>query len=98
MRDAIEGWLAYGAALNEGRALFPSDAQFGKWKEETVLGNLPITPNAKEDQAAMWAAANADHHAARKKQGVVVNFRPFRETGVWANAQDMTELEFFAWR
>jgi len=29
--DTIEGWLAYGAALNEGRGLFPSDEQFGQW-------------------------------------------------------------------
>ena len=26
--DAIDGWLAYGAALNEGRALFAGDAEF----------------------------------------------------------------------
>ena len=44
--------LAYGAALNEGRALFPSDEQFGQW----VSGNLPHTER-HERAAAMWAAA-----------------------------------------
>lgn len=67
--EAIEGWLAYGAALNEGRALFPSDEQFGRWKAESVLGKLPITPEAKEDQAAMWAAANRDQFEEARAAG-----------------------------
>jgi phage N-6-adenine-methyltransferase len=48
---AVEGWLIYGAALNEGRKLFRSDELFGKW----VKGNLPDTEQ-KEREAAMWAA------------------------------------------
>ena len=62
--DAIEGWLAYGAALNEGRALFPSDEQFGEW---VVSSNLRLSENDKmERAAAMWAAANADQLAEAK--------------------------------
>lgn len=77
--DAIEGWLAYGAALNEGRALFAGDAEFGKWVAENSLrqvGGADIHDH--ERAAAMWAAANADqlaeaspqqmHPAARKQE------------------------------
>ena len=40
---AIEGWLAYGASLNEGRALFPSDEQFGQWVDASVNDKLSVT-------------------------------------------------------
>jgi hypothetical protein len=54
--DALQGWLAYGAALNEGRAMFPSDEQFGDW---LVSSNLRLSENDKmERAAAMWAAAS----------------------------------------
>ena len=51
--DAVEGWLAYGAALNEGRAIFPGDQEFGEWVRSSNLeeGVHPA------DQSA---AANAD--------------------------------------
>lgn len=55
--DAIEGWLAYGAALNEGREMFPGDREFGQWVEANVLcqlGNASVHPH--EQLAAMWAA------------------------------------------
>lgn len=58
--DAIEGWLAYGAALNEGRALFPGDREFSAWMAEWQLA---IQVEAHERAAAMWAAANADQLA-----------------------------------
>ena len=62
--DAIDGWLAYGAALNEGRSLFKSDEQFGEW---IVSSNLRLSENDKmERAAAMWAAANADQLAEAK--------------------------------
>lgn len=60
----IGGWLAYGHALNEGRALFPSDEQFGQW----VKGNLPDTEQ-KVREAAMWAAANADQFEEARQRG-----------------------------
>ena len=50
--------LAYGAALNEGRALFAGDREFGQWVTEVCSANLAVHPG--ERQAAMWAAANAD--------------------------------------
>ena len=63
--DAIDGWLAYGAALNEGRGLFPSDEQFGEW---LVTNNLSDT-NQAERAAAMWAAANPDDFNAARTAG-----------------------------
>ena len=62
--DAIEGWLAYGAALNEGRALFAEDKAFGRWITENLSSNLEVHP--AEQSAAMWAAANADQLAEAK--------------------------------
>ena len=49
--DAIEGWLAYGAALNEGRALFPGDREFGQWLEVNDL-NMMATFNLKREAHA----------------------------------------------
>ena len=67
--DTIEGWLAYGAALNEGRGRFPGDREFGQWVAENVhyqVGNA-IRP---EDQiAAMWAAANQDNFDMARAAG-----------------------------
>ena len=51
--QTITGWLEYGGALNEGRALHKSNELFGQW----VKGNLPETEQ-KDREAAMWAAAN----------------------------------------
>ena len=65
--DAIDGWLAYGAALNEGRALFAGDAEFGKWVAENSLSQLATAEvDRNERAAAMWAAANADQLAEAK--------------------------------
>ena len=50
---AIEGWLEYGAALNEGRAQFASNEQFGQW----VSDNLPRTKKYAQSDT-MWAAGN----------------------------------------
>jgi hypothetical protein len=40
--DTIEGWFAYGAALNEGRGLFSGDREFGEWLAENVLSQVAI--------------------------------------------------------
>jgi hypothetical protein len=48
-------WLAYGAALNEGRGLFASDEKFGRWIEEFVNDKLSVTANLHERAAALWA-------------------------------------------
>jgi len=67
--DAIEGWLAYGASLNEGRALFPSDEQFGQWVDASVNDKLSVTPNLHERAAAMWASANCDQFEEARATG-----------------------------
>lgn len=68
--DAIAGWIAYGAALNEGRTMFPGDAEFGQWLRISNLdkraGN-DIHPG--EQQAAMWAAANPGQFEQAKAAG-----------------------------
>lgn len=83
--DAIEGWLAYGAALNEGRALFPSDEQFGRWVD-SVNDNLSFTPNLHERAAAMWAASNPDQFAQARAAG---NARTVR--GIHAKWQEVED-------
>lgn len=71
----IGGWLAYGHALNEGRALFPSDEQFGQWIDENGLRQLvghegaPRDVNEHERAAAMWAATNADQFEEARQRG-----------------------------
>ena len=61
--DANEGWLAYGHALNEGRALHPGDREFSVWMAEWQVA-IQVDPH--ERAAAMWAAANADQLAEAK--------------------------------
>jgi hypothetical protein len=80
--DTIAGWLAYGAALNEGRAMFPEgdDYNFGKWKQANVYDNLSESfprPNEHEEAAAMWAAANPAQFDEAKAAG---NARTVRAT------------------
>ena len=58
--DAMGGWLAYGAALNEGRSMFPGDREFGEWLSQWQVA-IAVEPH--ERAAAMWAAANADQLA-----------------------------------
>ncbi len=53
---APDGWIAYGAALNEGRALFAGDTEFGQWVSECQLD----TADRHDRSAAMWGAANHD--------------------------------------
>jgi hypothetical protein len=69
--DAMDGWMAYGAALNEGRALHTSengvedDRGFGGWINDNDLHQLggDKAVHDLERAAAMWAAANADQLA-----------------------------------
>lgn len=61
----IGGWLAYGHALNEGRALFPADRDFGQWVTVSQLD----TPDRMDRAAAMWAAANADQFEEARQRG-----------------------------
>jgi hypothetical protein len=70
--DTIAGWIAYGAALNEGRELFPGNLEFGQWKHSNgICDNRcqeckpldqvgPTQPLHQDVQAAMWAAEDPD--------------------------------------
>lgn len=67
---AIDGWLAYGVALNEGRSLFPGDAEFGKWVADNALSQLATAEvDRNERAAAMWAAANLDQFEEARAAG-----------------------------
>ena len=61
---ATEGWLEYGAGLNEGREMFPKggqgDKDFGEWK---VVSQLE-TPSRDDAAAAMWAAEDIERFYA----------------------------------
>jgi hypothetical protein len=51
----IDGWLEYGAALNEGRRMFPEgdNVRFSAW---VATCNLQFEVLANDRAAAMWAA------------------------------------------
>lgn len=49
----IGGWLAYGHALNEGRALFPGDREFGEWVVQCNLHLLAENGLKREAHAAI---------------------------------------------
>ena len=80
--DTIEGWLAYGAALNEGRALFPvgDNSRFSEW---LTTNNLSVANDA-ERAAAMWAAANPDEFEAARGSSKARTVR-----GIYAKWQEM---------
>ena len=90
--DAIEGWLAYGAALNEGRALFPEnprgDAAFGQWIVDEQLVRLHAERDVfqAERAAAMWAAANPDQFAEARAAGKARTVR-----GIYAKWQEIED-------
>ena len=66
--QTIEGWIIYGAALNEGRSMFPSDEQFGQWVISSGVYQLGTDEIRREDRAAaMWAAANQTEFEDAKK-------------------------------
>lgn len=84
--DTIEGWLAYGAALNEGRGLFAGDAEFGQWVAQSQLGIATDGNPIKMDEraAAMWAAANPPEFDTARQAS---NARTVR--GIYAKWQEM---------
>lgn len=81
--DTIEGWLAYGAALNEGRGLFhpEDDKGFGQW---LYSSNLEEKIHPADKSAAMWAAANPPEFDAARQAS---NARTVR--GIYAKWQEM---------
>lgn len=89
--DTIAGWLAYGAALNEGRAQFhpEDDKGFGKWVEDNLLSQVATVdgpkPVLRDDRAAaMWAAANPDQFAEARAAGSARTVR-----GIYAKWQEI---------
>jgi hypothetical protein len=78
--DTIAGWLAYGAALNEGRGMFPGDREFGEWVAQSQLGIAADGTPIKLDNraAAMWAAGNPEQFEEAKAAG---NARTVRVSG-----------------
>lgn len=81
--DAIAGWLAYGAALNEGRGLFhpEDDKGFGQW---LYSSNLEENTHPADRSAAMWAAANPEQFDAARAAGGARTVR-----GIHAKWQEM---------
>ena len=91
VEQTMEGWLAYGSALNEGRAMFPSDEQFGQWVRETQLA-----AHASKDErtAAMWAAANLeDFHKTKEANPRVRTVRGLHTK--WKEEQKSTDVKNF---
>jgi len=93
--QAIQGWLAYGRALNEARTLLPSDTAFGQWIAENGLDR----PNGRmvtrsERAAAMWAAANADQFEEARQRGNPRTIRGIHAK--WKDIEAEREAERFA--
>lgn len=90
--EAIEGWLAYGAALNDGRALFPSDEQFGQWVAESGLSQVGTHEIKRDDRAAaMWAAAEPEQFAEARAAGNARTVRGIH--AAWKELQREREAE-----
>ena len=72
--DTIAGWLAYGAALNEGRGMFPSDEQFGQWVVENGLSQVGTHEVKRDDRsAAMWAAGNPEQYQSEGDRNLITH-------------------------
>jgi len=70
--NTLEGWLAYGAALNEGRALFhpEDDKGFGQWVADNLLSQVATVEITRDDRsAAMWGASKPDQLETAKSAG-----------------------------
>jgi len=90
--DTIEGWLAYGAALNEGRAMFPSNEQFGQWVIESGLSQVATKEILRDDRsAAMWAAGNRDDFYAVRAASNARTIRGIHAK--WKDLEDEREEE-----
>lgn len=93
--NTIGGWLAYGHALNEGRALFPADRQFGEWVQSAKLAEWSGKPVHDHDRAAaMWAAANADQFEEARQRGNPRTIRGIHAK--WKEIEAEREAERFA--
>lgn len=85
--DTIEGWLAYGAALNEGRGLFhpEDDKGFGQWVSDNLLSQVATVEVTRDDRAAaMWAAREPEQFEQAQAQGKARTVR-----GIYAKWNEM---------
>lgn len=87
----IGGWLSYGHAMNEARALFPADRDFGEWCRSA---NLSDRMNDHDRAAAMWAAANADQFDEARQRGNPRTIRGIHSK--WKEIEAEREAERFA--
>lgn len=65
----MAGWVMYGAALNEGRELYPgkeNDRAFGFWARAITSPNLGDIHD-DDRAAAMWAAKDPDTFTATRR-------------------------------
>ena len=85
---AIEGWLAYGAALNDARELFPADREFGEWIRSAMLADRI---HDHERAAAMWAAKWPEQFAEAKAAGNARTVRGIHAK--WQEIKDAREAE-----
>lgn len=84
--NSVEGWLAYGSALNVLRELHLSDRDFGKAVDKAGLGALPALAAAKASAkinpndriAAMWGAGSPDQLERAKTLGGAGKTRTLR--------------------
>jgi hypothetical protein len=99
--NTLEGWLAYGAALNEGRKLHPSDELFGQW---LVSNNLLHTDGDEVNRpiraAAIWANEYPDQYeracaAGNSKtiRGIYAKWNEIDAERVATEARAMAEAE-----
>ena len=94
--DAIDGWLAYGAALNEGRKQFhpEDDKGFGQWVEDNLLHQVGTVEVRREERAAaMWAAANPNEFAEARAAGNARTVRGIHAKWKEIEAQREAEAE-----
>ena len=76
--DKQAGFLPFlkGAALNEGRGLFPGDREFGEWLRSSKLEE---GVHQADQSAAMWAAANQDDFDMARAAGNARTVRGIHE-------------------
>lgn len=87
----IGGWLAIGHAMNEARALFPGDREFGQWM---CSAKLAEGMHDHDRAAAMWAAANADQFEEARQRGNPRTIRGIHAK--WKEIEAEREAERFA--
>lgn len=74
----LDGWIDYGKALKEGREMFDSDDQFGKWIKDNdldVIGKFGAKvqrTNPHERAASIWSAQEPENFDKMRKANPTV--------------------------